>query len=555
MADANQATAEQQGPDTRELVQKVIGAIRRNLVRVIFTTLLFVMIGAGLSMIWPKKFASETRFNMNEQKLIFEATLAADLEDVPLLNKMKSLQSQLKSQKRVTTVMDELQWEEWLETGRNPSRRRALYKKVTDNFDIALQPDATGAITATFAFQWTSPRQAAEFVNRARDHFIKLLQDSSRQQAESKLDEAQRNLLELEEEHRTALEAIRKYEQENDTNSLIDADINNGLKADLLLKLSEILAKRESMVTEVSIAEAELKNVPRTREEVVLPDNEEQAKALLAMQQAQLAFDEIAAVYKPQHHKYLDADRKLQAALVKLEELGGTPEITYKQGPNPAFVIIVQQLDAKAALLLEYTTAADKFQQELDKVEDNLRRLPRVTADLSRLAADEESAREILSLARLSIQPLRDRVKSLRNASSRIGQGSVVGGRTFEILEEGIEPERPVLPIGAIIMAVALMLGIGLGLAGPILSEMTRSSFGSVKEVSRSLGVPVLGAVDLILTARDVRARAVQSWLTITAMVLVLLALGTFLYLYATNPGVLPTGVSRAVRDLQLSLT
>ena len=237
----------------------------------------------------------------------------------------------------------------------------------------------------------------------------------------------------------------------------------------------------------------------------------------------------------------------------RLEDAGMTSGVHY---PFRFALGEDSSLEAKRALLLEYTTAADKFQEELDEVEDNLRRLPRVTADIARLQAEEESAREILSRARLSIQPLRDRVKSLRNASSTLGLGGgIVGGRTFEILEEGIEPETPVLPIGAIIMAVSLLLGIGLGLAGPILTEMTRSSFGSVKEVSRSLGVPVLGAVDLILTARDVRARAVQSWLTITTMVIVLLALGTFLYLWATNPGVLPTGVNRAVRDLQLSLT
>lgn len=555
MPTASDTTA-QSGPDTREMIQKVVGAIRRNLVRVVFTTLLFVMLGAALSMIWPEKYESETHFNMNESKLVLDAALSDDLEEIPLARKMGAMRAQLQSLKRITAVMDELQWEEWLETGRNPARRRALHRKVKDNLDIQLENDVSGAITATFSFQWTSPRQAAAFVNRARDHFIKLVQDNSRQVAESKLDREQRNLLDLEAEHRAALEAIRTYEQENDRASLMEPEINNSLKADLLVKLSEVEAKREATVTEVGRLEAELATIARTIQEIVPPENEEQATALLAMQQAQTAFDEVAATYTPQHYKYVSAERKLDAAKAKLEEVGGSPEIEYRQAPNPAYVAKLTELDVTKALLNEYTAAATNFRAEIDELESNLRRLPRVMADLARLEAEEESAREILGRAKLAIQPLRERVKALRNAGSNTAaEGTVLGGRTFEILEEGIEPETPVLPIGAIIMAVSLLLGIGLGLTGPVLKEMTRSSFGSVKEVSRSLGVPVLGAVDLILTARDVRARTVQSWLTISAMVLVLLALATFLYLYSTNPAVLPSGVGRAVRDLQLALT
>ena len=62
------------------------------------------------------------------------------------------------------------------------------------------------------------------------------------------------------------------------------------------------------------------------------------------------------------------------------------------------------------------------------------------------------------------------------------------------------------LPVPATGRYRVLVGGIGLGLSGPVLTEVTRSSFGSVKEVSRTLGVPVLGAVDLILDDEARRA-------------------------------------------------
>ena len=162
----------------------------------------------------------------------------------------------------------------------------------------------------------------------------------------------------------------------------------------------------------------------------------------------------------------------------------------------------------------------------------------------------------LLQDAKLEVQPWRDQVAQLRamnfERTDDFGLGNI---GPFEILEPGVEPDKSVLPIGAIIMAFALIAGLTLGVAGPILGELTRSSYGSVKEVSRNLGVPVLGAVDLILTTRDHRARLVQQALSVSTMVLVLAAMGTALYIYTNLPDVLPASVKQFVRDMKIALT
>jgi len=543
-------------PDPREAIQEIIGAIRRNLVRVVFTTLVFLMLGMGLNMIWPNKYESRTDFRLNETKIVTDAAVLGDLEDIPLSRKLQSLKNELHSSKRISAVMDELGWTEWLGTHGRPAKRRALLNKVRDNLDVEMSPDVTGAINVTFSFQWTSADKAAAFVNRKRDAWIKLVLDSYRKGVEKRASESESVVLEREAAFEKALAARQKYEQENDVPSLLDQDNNNQLKTDLLVKISESRAQLESTVTQIEILKAELLTTERYREVPVPPANPEQGVAMLALAQAEAEFTTVELDYMPGHWRFEQAARKLETARTELIAQGGAPETQYTTETNPIYFERAQRLGELEAKEREHGALVATYDTQLKQVEDRLMRLPRVVMDTARLGADVTNAEELLAAAQLQVQPLKDQLRALRNQTSVVaGTGGLIQTGPFEILEQGIEPENPVLPIGAMIMALSLLLGIAIGLSGPVLAELTRSSFGSVKEVSRSLGVPVLGAVDLILTSRDVRARNVQSILTITTMVLVLLALGAALYIYGNHQEVLPATVQRALQNMRMALT
>lgn len=545
-----------QGPDPREAIQEIIGAIRRNLIRVVFTTLVFLMLGIGLTMIWPNKYKAKTDFKLNETKIVADAAVLGELNDIPLTRKLQSLKNELRSSKRISDVMDELSWVEWLGTHGRPSKRRALIEKIRANLDVSMSPDVTGAINVTFAFQWTSPEKAAAFVNRKRDAWIKLVRDSYRKGVERRASESEAVVLEREADFEAALAARRKYEQENDVPSLLDTENNHQLKADLLVKISEARAQLESAVTDIEIIKSELLTTEKTSEELVPPDNPEQGVALLALQEAEAAFAQVQDDYKEGHWRYQQAVDDVEVASEALIAAGGTPEKKYQTVTNDSYYQLSKRLSDLQAEERQYAALVTTYDAELDDVDDRLTRLPRAMMDMARLDADVENGEELLTAARIQVQPLKDQLSALRNQTSIVtGTGGLIATGPFEILEQGIEPENPVMPIGAMIMALSLMMGIGIGLTGPVLAELTRSSFGSVKEVSRSLGVPVLGAVDLILTARDVRSRNVQAVLTIATMVLVLLALASMLYIYRFHLDKFPATVQRALQNMSMALT
>lgn len=544
-------------PDPREAVQALLGAIRRNLVRVVFTTLVFLMIGIGLSMIWPSKYSSTTEFALTEPRIIVDHSFLDDVQDIKLPKKLLALEAELKSKKRITAVMDELQWTEWLETSTSPSRRRTLQQKVRKALDVSMAPDVTGKINVSLTFQWTRPDKAAAFVNRARDAWIKLVLDAHRRGVEVRKESAERVLLERESEYHAALAARQTYEKENQVPRLGDFETNNARKVSLLEKSITARAELESIVTQIVNLRAGLQLIEREIEVPLIPEDPQQALAFQKMQQMEAKFQDVAERYKQGSTAYNKAELDYQKARKALKELGGEPEITMTMDTNPAYAAQALALEAAQARELELKIAVATYEAELEEVDQNLERLPRVTADMARLSADVETAAELVTAAKLEIQPLREQAKALRSSQALVDQGAgqTLGGAPFEILEPGIEPETPVMPIGAILLALSLLVGVAVGLSGPVLTEFTRSSFGSVKEVSRNLGVPVLGAVDLILTTRDVRSRNVQSVLTITTMALVLVALGTALYIYAFHQEVLPPQVIRGIRDLKMALS
>jgi hypothetical protein len=222
---------------------------------------------------------------------------------------------------------------------------------------------------------------------------------------------------------------------------------------------------------------------------------------------------------------------------------------------NDVYVAKAEELQQLRDREVAIRAELDEVRTALDAAHAALRRLPEVQQEMGRLQASLTSAEDLLALQKEVVQPLREELMQFRSQTFGSDSGFEGASGQFEILEPAVEPEQPIMPIGAIIMAIALVAGVLLGATGPILAEMTRSSFGTVKEVSRTLGVPVLGAVDLILTTRDVRARSVQQALTYTTMTLVLASLATALYIYKSHQYVLPATLLRMIRDVKMALT
>jgi hypothetical protein len=549
-----------QQSDPREALAEVLRAIRRNGLRVAFTTAVFLMLGLFLAMLWPNKYESETTFALRDWQVVSDAALLDDLGDIPLPKKVKALENEIRSRKRVEKVMNELQWTEWLDTAGKEADRRDLALKLGKNLEVEVIPDPTGTQNIHMTFRWTTAKKAADFVNRLRDTWILLTMEGYKKSLDDARDRMEAVVSERKADYEAALNAKRTYQRENRVPALNTEDVNNEIKGELVLQRQKAEADLEAVQSEITSINRQLEFTEKLIERPVAPATEEQAAALAALLAAEEALEvakDPVTGYTALHWKRIRAQKEYDTAVTELEAAGGTVEERVEMQTNPEWFAIAGMLEKAQAREREILGVLGSIRRAHDEAQSNLDRLPEVTQELSKLDTDISIAELLLADAQTDVQPLREKVQQWRSANFGTDSAgfALVSSSPFELLEVGVEPEHPVLPVSAIIMAVALIIGLGVGALGPVVAEVTRSSFGTVKDVSRSLGVPVLGAVDLILTARDIRARRVQQALTWATMLLVLLSLATGLYIYSEHPEVLPSALRRTLRGVRMALT
>jgi hypothetical protein len=124
-------------------------------------------------------------------------------------------------------------------------------------------------------------------------------------------------------------------------------------------------------------------------------------------------------------------------------------------------------------------------------------------------------------------------------------------GRPFDIAQEPEASEKPTEPNPGLIVAVALFLGLGLGLGSAILAEFARNGFRSVHDLRNVMTVPVLGAVNSIVTrAESRRVRARRALVGLSSAVVV----GSILWVTVTwsmDRDRLPLGLVEAIDGLR----
>ncbi len=146
-------------------------------------------------------------------------------------------------------------------------------------------------------------------------------------------------------------------------------------------------------------------------------------------------------------------------------------------------------------LVVEYfyqQAEIDSYRRKLQRLDSSIRafrqqlaRTPQMETELARLRQDVESNRAVYNTFKSAKET---------NQISEAAQNSSLGENVF-IVEKATRPLAPVRPNKVKILALALFMGIAIGGAGLLLTEFSDSSFRTVDEVERQLGIKVLGTV------------------------------------------------------------
>ncbi|MCC7172869.1 MAG: hypothetical protein IT459_20640 [Planctomycetes bacterium] len=556
--------ASSMGPevDAGAQVKRLLAAAGRNRLRILLLGLFGLAMGALIATFVPDLYESRTLLLLRQRELIDDSRLLRAISEKPLIQKEQTLENELLSFQWIHDVLRECEWLEYARIKDDPKEISDLIHKIQEKqyFQVAMSTDPAGELLVELKFRWDDPIKARDFVKKARKNWINRRDDEHRRYWRKQRDDFEKILQERLLAYQSANNSLQKFESQNRLPLLTDANEQIALKTALLQSRSLARSNVEALTGKVTSIETSLGAVPKTLQTSSTEiENPEFQQALGAVAAEQAEYDTLIKSGKsPKHVKVKQQKSRLEEAQKKLVALKDKRFSTSEKtvNINPAWYEQRKTLDeASAELEAERKRLLDVEQQLVD-IQRELDTLPSLIAQRRQLQNDVDQAQVQLNEATNAIQPVRDTVEFIeRRSALTLGnaEDALEKAGAYSVLEEPVEAKKPTGLPKPVFGLIGLLLGVGIGLAFALVSEMMRTSFSGPDEVAQALRLPVLGAIDSIRTSAEVRREKLVAMAQVVGAVLVIVSIGAFVWLLAEHPERLPPGFRKAVDDVRAS--
>ncbi|ANY19428.1 Tyrosine-protein kinase YwqD [Tsuneonella dongtanensis] len=164
---------------------------------------------------------------------------------------------------------------------------------------------------------------------------------------------------------------------------------------------------------------------------------------------------------------------------------------------------VVQELEAELATLdrqlaRESSAIKEALRKEYLVAARQEEALGRELSNVSSKVLDEQERRVSFNALNGEVTGLRTQLQSLLDRYNQISASANVRPNTITLLDKATVPNRPVSPVLAKNLLIALILGAGLAVLLAALRETFDDRLRSAEDVERKLGVPLLGMTPLV---------------------------------------------------------
>ncbi len=157
---------------------------------------------------------------------------------------------------------------------------------------------------------------------------------------------------------------------------------------------------------------------------------------------------------------------------------------------NPVYQQIQVQLSQVEVELASLRGAASQHRREIASLRQFVNSAPEVEQEFARLNRD-------YGVTRTQYETLVARLEQARVTDDATQSGIV----RFEVIEPPRADPAPVWPKRPLFMVMALLFGLGAGVAVAMLPQLLRPGFDDTEVLARDTGLPVLGAVSALRSA------------------------------------------------------
>ncbi|MCE9594921.1 MAG: hypothetical protein K8S98_12095 [Planctomycetes bacterium] len=499
-------------PQTQGQLQDFLTILRRRAWQIVLPCAFGVAVGTFVVSVMPKSYTVNTQLEVHEMNppigsRTFEAT--------SISREIGTAGWMIRAIERVRAVVEKQEWQDY--AGLSRDEQTEYITKLTSRITVPapiVSKTQQGSQFIRITYSDSEPQRAAQFLNDLRDAYVHEIVTRGRERAkadrqtlqemrkekENIYNEAQRRLTEINKQYKLSVTqpapGSGKERAEDPIFTLLQSNKVKLNEAELALKNEK--AKNASLHEQL---EREPADVP---DRTVSPGVSVDARiATIDTDIATLKKTIDSSGWLPLHSGYQKAQdeiRSLEDQKKQILGLGTISSVETHYKPNERKNALQLLAEASDQKLAEYEASVKTLEANVKDLQAKQMELTDVYRQVNGLATEFENAKNNFADADVAYQRQKDFYEYISGPP----------GNPFEVIERAEAPREPTSPIVPLVIAMYGAIGLALGLATSILAEFGRNAFRSVGDVSRSMSVPVLGAVGEIITRGELRNRTVR---------------------------------------------
>jgi len=484
-------------------LEEFVGIIKRRAWWIIVPTVLLGTLGIAFAVIVPKKYVTMAQVLVRdapglERQNTGQAMSRSEGQMAPHL---------IRSDERIKSVLLGLGWKDYLALPSN--EQREYRQELVDSLMIDLQavPNNAGAQIVLMKFSHTEPQRAYDFLRELSTAWTSDVQARYKESLQIKRDKLIDTAEKLEAElagYQNRITLLRRAnnlapgpvvdERGRATYTSVSPDRQNQLDlgiaankvaiSELELDITDLKKKHDALKEKVEVVAG---GVGDTSTEALVRDYEIQRAEL------ELGLSNLL----PNHTDHIRKKRQIDEINQRLNTLrgfdaGGRP-LVQDMKPNPERRVLMAAIEEKRILLERLQAAVVRDEQSKAVLMQNNDRLIEAVGQISNLEISSNAASEALQSNRVDGIAL----------EGDVAHTETDAGQFFEDIRRPELPEEPTTPNPYVIAILSILAGLALGLAAAVLTEFSRSTFRSARDMSRVMVLPVLGTINGIVTRRE----------------------------------------------------
>ncbi len=535
---------------TQSQLYEVLALLKRRLWHILLPAVLTASLGVMAAALLPRKYEAHTQI---ELVVIPFSLVSAGLDPGMLKSDVFAADNHIRSFERLRRVIaDDLEWEEFQRLP--PDSQHEYLKRVIAN--LRVQPKTLQNTNATFLdlyYSDTDPQRAAEFLNAVRDTYTHEKLDHLRAAAEKARDTQMKMLDGLNTLYDQYSDVARKLRAENTVSPTQQAPGGGRTRDEDPVyerwKAAQNDLNRQDLALKRAKAERATLAEQMKAEPEIVPDT--LVTAGIDLSQELDRIDKLIAAellsqagLKPAHRRHKLAQEEIESLNKQKDLLLGRssdPTAAVRMVKNPKRQALLDQLEDKDTEIAGLETTVEELTGEVQKLQlDNAYRQEIYT----RLSTIDFRIRQVegqIDTASAALTKHRSLVEALREKEFL----------PFEVTELALPPRRPSSPNVPLVIALAVACGLALGLAWALLAEFGRNAFRGPADLGRALPVPVLGAVNAIVTTPQRNALALRRALIGSSTLILSGAILWITWAYQEYPRMLGSGLTRFLDELR----